>query len=424
LPLSGSSGDLLAMLAGTLLIGLSGYFFLALIGHGRFAAATTAALSVTYLLGNVLGPGIFVAVEQETSRVVSDGLTRGADARPMARRMAWINGGIGLIALLVLAALTPLLLSRVLDDQVGLVLALAVAVAGSAAVYFIRGLTGGQRRFRRYAGTVLIDGATRILGCVALVLLGSTDPIAFGLALCAGPAVAAVATARRSGPPATGLSVVPPSTSRLTRDVGLLLIASAMAMVMANLAPVVVTALLHDDPVTAAGFAGAVVLTRVPLLFMGTIQALLLPGMTAAAATADRAGLRGTIGRGLALIATIGILGVIGTAVLGRPLVSLLFGADRDTTSSGLLMALTASAALFMAMQLLQPAMVALRRHRALVLAWVAGAIAFAASFAVPIAPVDRGVLAQIAGPTVTLAVQLAVLSRYLRPLSVPISAS
>ena len=69
-----------------------------------------------------------------------------------------------------------------LDEQVGLILALGLAVVGSAAVFLIRGLTGGQRRFRGYAGTVLIDGATRILGCAALVLLGSTDPVAYGLA--------------------------------------------------------------------------------------------------------------------------------------------------------------------------------------------------------------------------------------------------
>src|SRR5664279_4064005 len=109
------------MLGGTLLIGLSGYLFLALIGHGRFDAASTAALSAMYLLGNILGPGVFVAVEQETSRVVSDALTRGIAARPRAGRMAGIDGGLGLVTLLVLAGLSPLLLDRVLDDEIGLV---------------------------------------------------------------------------------------------------------------------------------------------------------------------------------------------------------------------------------------------------------------------------------------------------------------
>jgi O-antigen/teichoic acid export membrane protein len=248
-----------------------------------------------------------------------------------------------------------------------------------------------------------------------LVAVGNTDPVAYGLALCLGPVVAALLTARRAGPPAGGNRADLPTIARLSRDVGLLLVASALAMVLANLAPVVVTAMLPDDPATAAGFAGAVVLTRVPLLFMGPIQALLLPGMTASAASGDARHLRVTLARGCGVIAALGIVAVVGTWFLGRPVIALLFGADRDTTESVPLVVLTASAAVFMAVLLLQSALVALRRHRALVLAWVAGAVAFALCFAIPLAPVDQGVLAQITGPVVTLAAQLAVLSRYLR---------
>ena len=413
--------DVLAMLAGTFLIGLSGYVFLALIGHGRFDATTTAALSVTYLVGNVLGPGIYVAVEQETSRVVSDGLARAESVTAATRRLFGVNSTLTLATLLLLAAVAPVLLSQVLDEQIGLILALALSVVGSAAVYFIRGLSGGRRRFRRYAMTVAIDGAARMLGCGVLVLIGNVNPVAYGLALCAGPGVAALLTARRAAPPRVGTLATAPSVPRLAKDVGLLLVASALSMVMANLAPVIVTALLPGDPVTAAGFAGAVVLTRVPLLFMSTIQALLLPGMTAATAAGDRRHFRATVARGLTMITCIGVVAVLGTWVLGRPVIAILFGVDRDTTDTGALMLLTASAALFMAVQLLQPAMVALRRHRALVLAWVAGAVAFTVCFAIPVQPISRGVLAQIVGPTVTLVMQLAVLAGYRRlPAGVP----
>jgi len=408
-------GDVLAMMVGTLLIGLSGYLFLALIGRGRFDATTTAALSATYLLANVLGPGIFIAVEQETSRLVSDAIARGEAAASGARRLLGIDGGLMLLTLLVLGALAPVLLSRVLGGDVGLIVALAISVVGSAAVYFVRGTSGGQRRFRRYALTVLIDGATRIAGCVGLVVIGSTNPVAFGVVLCAGPAVAALVTARGSGAPAIGIVRTPPAISQLARDVCWLLIASALWMIMQNLAPVVVTAMIPEDPVTAAGFAGAVVLTRVPLLFMGTIQSLLLPGMTAAAAAGDAVGLRRTVSRGLTVIGGIGTLAIIGTALFGRWAVNILFGADRDTTQTWGLVWLTASAVIFMAVQLLQPALVALRRHRALVGAWVAGAVAFSASFALPVSALDCGLIAQIAGPLVTLFVQLGVLSGYLR---------
>ena len=165
-------GSLLAMLAGTLLIGLSGYLFLALIGRGRFDPATTAALSATYLLAVILGPGVFVAVEQETSRVVSNGLARGAALRSAARRLVMICLVLTALTVLALLAVAPVLLSRVLDGDVGLVLALVVSVIGSAAVYYVRGISGGQRRFARYAVTVFVDGGARITCIVGLVIAG------------------------------------------------------------------------------------------------------------------------------------------------------------------------------------------------------------------------------------------------------------
>ncbi len=403
------------MLAGTFLIGLSGYLFLALIGHGRFDAATTAALSATYLLGNVLGPGIHVAVEQETSRVVSDALARGQALASATRRLLGVNAALTGLVLVVLLVLSPLLLDRVLGGRAGLIAALGLSVVGSAAVYVVRGVSGGRRRFRRYAATVALDGGTRIAGCGLLAVSGSQNPVGYATALCAGPAVAALLTARGARPPPGGTVVAPPGVARLTRDVGLLLVASALTMVLANLAPVVATGLLPADPAAAAGFAGAVVLTRVPLLFMSTVQALVLPAMTAAAAEGNRAHLRSTVARGLGVIAVIGVVAELGTWVLGRTAVAVLFGADRDTTGTGPLLWLTASAILFMAAQLLQPAMVALRRHRGLVIAWVAGTLAFAATFAVPVDPLTRGLAAQVGGPVVTLAVQLAVLAAYRR---------
>lgn len=407
--------DLLVMLIGTLLVGLSGYVFLALIGHGRFNPATTAALSAIYLLGNILGPGVFFALEQETSRVVSDALSRDVITTSRVRRLAIVDICLTVAVLLVLFGLTNVLLDRVLDDQLGMVLALALTVVGSAGVFLIRGLTGGQRRFRRYASSVLIDGATRIVGCVILALIASDSSTAWALALCAGPAVAALLTVRGSVPTAGSVIDRPPGTWQLGRDVGWLLAASGLWMIMANVAPVVVTAILVDDPLTASGFAAAMVLTRVPLLLMGPIQAMLLPQMTAAVASNNRAALRSVVIRGLLVIGGLGLVAVLVTGLIGRQVTALLFGADRDTTGTWPLVWLTFSAVIFMAVLLLQPALVALRLHRILVLAWVAGAIAFTASFALPLPAVDCGIIAQIVGPLVTLGVQLVVLQRYAR---------
>ena len=410
------------MLAGTVLVGLSGYVFFAVIGHDRFDPATAAALAATYLLSNILGPGVFIAAEQESSRVISDARTRGGVDRTTVHRLAMICAGLALLTLAVLGLCAPVLLAKVLDGDVGLVLALMLAVVGSAAVYYIRGLAGGQQRFHRYAATTGIDGGARILGCLGLAVAGSTNPIAYALALCAGPAVAGVLTIRGvtprtaspdlAPPPAPTMPTAPaaPTSATLIRGVGYLLVASFVSLAMANLAPVIVTGLSGTDPAQATGFAAAVVLTRVPLLLMGPIQALILPRLTLAAGEGRQPRLppghrswtrdhrwpgRAGGGRG-------GAARALGGRAAGRP--------GSDTASTGVLILLTMSAMLQMAVQFLQPALVAVRRHRALVIAWVSGGVVFGLAFLIPVSPIDRGVLAQLAGPVVTLAIELAAL--------------
>lgn len=399
--------DVLAMLLGTLLIGASGYLFLAVIGHGRFDPTTTAALSATYLLAAVFGPGAFIALEQETSRVISDLLARAAAPRPAARRLLIVCVVLAMLTLLTLAVVTPVLLTRVLNGDVGLVLALVGSVVGSAAVYYVRGITGGQRRFGRYAATVVTDGAARIVGLSVLALSGNADPIAYAVALCAGPAIGWLVTSFGSGPPAPGRPITPPGYALLGRDVSWLLVSSVLSLAMANLAPVVVTGMLVDGPAIAAGFATAVVLTRIPLLLMGPIQALILPRMTAAAAGGKLRELRQDVGRGLMIISALGAVAVAIIAILGQRLITLLFGTQAATIGGTELVLLTISAVLFMAVQLLQPALVSLRRHGALMVAWIVGALVFVGSFLVPIEPIAQGILAQLAGPTVTLLLQL-----------------
>ena len=412
------------MLAGTLLVGASGYVFFAVIGHGRFDAQVAAALSATYLLSNILGPGVFIAAEQESSRVISRQRVGGGVAHGTARRLGLVCAGLGVLTVMVLALCAPALLVAVLDGTVGLILALVLAVVGSAAVYYIRGLTGGQQRFRHYAATTGIDGGFRIAGCLALAAAGATNPTAYALALCAGPAAAALCTARGAlptSPPAPavidkagtsdGAVAGVPRLGELSKGVAYLLVASFASLAMANLAPVIVTGLPGSEPATAAVFAAAVVLTRVPLLLMGPIQALLLPRLTSAAAAGRLTDFRRDTIRGLSVIGILTVIAIGGTALLGQWALRVLIGGSGGSIGSGVLVLLTLSAMVQMAVQFLQPALVAIGRHRMLVVGWLSGAAAFAVAFAVPISPIDRGVLAQLVGPLVTMMIELGTLS-------------
>lgn len=439
---SRASGTAGALVLGSALIGLSGYVFLAVIGHGRFDAATAAALSSTYLLSNILGPGVFIAAEQETSRVVSSAIALGSSLATSVRRLVIVVAVLGTATLLVLGVTAPALVDLVLGGQVGLVLALCLCVLGSSLVFYVRGVTSGKRRFREYALTLWVDGAVRIVGCVALAVAGTDSATAYALALCAGPLVAGLCTYRvgrtavggattlselvsspsppSARPPPSAGEPQTPRLGRLFRGVSWLLVASVCSFTLANLAPVVVTGVLTTDRAIGAGFATAVVLTRVPLLVMGAVQAVLLPRLTAAVSSGDRSAFTRDVIRSLAVIAGLAVLALLGTWGLGRLAIRVLFGEELDTTTTSVLLGLTGSAMLFMAVLLLQPALLALNRHGALVVAWLAGAAAFGGAFALPLDPVSAATVAQLAGPAVTLTLQLLLTRRGLRGPAVP----
>jgi O-antigen/teichoic acid export membrane protein len=394
---------MLWMTGGAAAIGLSGFVFLSAVGHGHLDPAVAAALSSVYLLSNILGPGVFVAVEHETSRRVSTAVGPVRPGQP--------GGGTGratvlltLLTLVLLFAGGQALLQRVLRGDPALLVALAVAVIGSAAVFRVRGLLGGRRLFRRYAGSLLVDAGVRIVGVLVLVTVGSTSGAAFALALCFAPGVAAVLT-RPTGRFDDG------DRRGVPAAIGLLLGASLLSMAVANLAPVLVNAALPDDPARAFAFACTLVLTRAPLLLMGPVQAMLLPTLTAAALRGDAAEIRRQLRRGLTVVAGLGVLAVGLAATLGRPVLRLLFGPAADGMPTGVVAALTLSAMLLMAVALMQPALVALGGHRTLITGWACGAVVFGAVFAALAGgdPVTAAVAATVAAPAVALTVQLAV---------------
>ena len=83
----------------------------------------------------------------------------------------------------------------------------------------------------------------------------------------------------------------------LLTAVGWLVAAWGASFALANIAPVVVTALLPGDPVHTGIFAFVFVVARVPVFVLLSLQAILLPALSRAAASKDLVGLRRASGR-------------------------------------------------------------------------------------------------------------------------------
>jgi O-antigen/teichoic acid export membrane protein len=425
---TGRFGTAAHLAAGLGVLGAAGYAFVAVIGHvfhGPVDAGALNALISLYMLVNIIGPGVFAALEQETSRAVSTAAARGEPLRPVVRR-AGVLALWGLAALLALVLVAwPLVLGRVLEWRVGLLVALLVAIAGSAAVYLARGVLGGQQRFRPYASTLYVEGAVRLLPCLVLLAFALEVPSAYGFAFAVGSAVAAlgVLPALRRSDPGPAAVAGAPAPDGMGRSLLYLTGAFALSQLLANLAPVVVTYRSPGDLVTAAVFGTTFVLARVPLFLFAPVQAVLLPHVTRAAEQGRRDELTHRLRQAMALVAGLGLLGAAGCVWLGPWAAEQLFNTAHRP--SALTLALLGAATVVMMLALVvQPTLVALGRQRTVTIGWIAGALVFLVVLVGGPEPIPAALAAQLAGPLVVLVVLLVGVLRALHTPAAGVGAS
>jgi O-antigen/teichoic acid export membrane protein len=422
---------------GMFLLGLSAYIVLGTAGHA-LAPRDYAAVASLYLLVAITSPGVFTALEQEVNREVSSRRAAGLGTGAVGRGGLLVGTGYAGVVAAVLLVAGPWLVPRVLGGHRSLLAAAIVAAVGAAAVYLLRGLFAGERRFGWYAASLGLEGAARLVPCVLLALAGVTDPVAYGWAFALGTGIAALAclpgrTALRGRrwvdrtpepagsatvradpmptPATDGAPVLDPPIAgkpvevrAMARATGLLIVASGLTYVVANTAPLVLTARLPAAPEVAASFVSLFVLARIPVFLFGPVQAFLLPTLTAGAERADLAHLRSRLRVALLVVAAVGVPGALLTAALGPWAARTFFGAPLDLphSAAGLLAVGTLA---MLAAQVLQPALVALRAHRIATTAWVVGVLAFGAVLATPVDPATAAVAAQAIGPGTVCAI-------------------
>src|SRR5690606_16602863 len=150
-----------------------------------------------------------------------------------------------------------------------------------------------------------------------------------------------------------------------------------------------------------AALAGAllsgVVLARIPLFAFSSIQASLLPALSTAAATADRAGFRRLVLRTTAAVTVLGLAGTVVCVTIGPWLVRVLFDADallgRDDFAW-----LTVATTVYMVATVWGQSSLALAGHRDQALGWAAGFSALLGFTFVPGSILFRVEIAYFAG--------------------------
>lgn len=406
----GFGADVLWVGGGIGVYGLASFAFLALCAQSLGDSPGYTALALLWTLLNAVGIGLYLPVEQETSRQVSGLRSRGrATAGALRAPTLYAAGSLAVVAAVLLVG-DRWLRDALFEGVHGMTLVFALALLGMAVAYLARGVLGGTARFPRYGVQLALDGALRIAGVLALSAAGVRSPLAYGAVLAVAPLVSTGVALLRPG----RLLERAPDEPHPATAMRALVAASLASQLLANAGPVAAQLLARpDESATTAQLVNALTVARIPLFLFAAVQAVFLPRLAADVARGSRAPFVAALRTAVLLTAGIGAVGIAATAVVGPQAVRLLFGPGFDV-DRGVIVVLAVSAILFMLVQVLVQALLAHGRDGLAIAVWCSGlaGLLLALLPALPLAM--RVSLALTAGSAAALVVAAVVLRRVL----------
>jgi O-antigen/teichoic acid export membrane protein len=354
---------------GLIVAGLSAYGFL-FFADKALSKAAYSPLGVLWSMVFLIGPGLFLPLEQEISRALAERRARNEGGLPVVRRAATIGAGLFLGVSVILIFGAGWITEHLFDEQYLLLVGLGLGLAGAMCGHITRGCLSGTGRFNGYGTYLGTDGFLRVVGAVLLLAIGVNTPGPFGIVVGAAGLIAvpfALLVQKpdlEEGPEA--------SFSEVGSALGLLLLASLSAFALMNIGPVIVQLLASDSQTEAAGrFVNGVVIARIPLFLFQAVQASLLPKLSMLAHSGHLGDFRSGLRRLLVAVAGLAALGTVVGAVLGPFVVEVMFpSADLGSRTMGLL---AAGAGLYMLAMACAQAVIALGGHGDQAIGWASG---------------------------------------------------
>jgi O-antigen/teichoic acid export membrane protein len=386
---------------GLIVAGVTTYAYLT-VAKAALGSSAYGPLGVLWALLFTLGPGFFLPLEQEVSRALAARRSRKEGSGPLIRRAATL-GGVLLVLLLIAGIVAgPVIVEHLFSDQWLLLLGLLLGLVGYYMGHLARGTVSGLGRFGPYAVYVGGEGVVRLAGCLVLAVVGVKTAGPYGVVLGLAPMIAAMAAVRGQ----KGIFTPGPDApySELSASLGALLAASVLAQALVNAGVVAVKLLAtgpNADEIVATFFIGVVV-ARLPLFLFQAVQAALLPKLSSLATTGQIDEFRSGFKKLVAVVAAVGVLGVVGALIAGPFVVDRAFNAD---LGRGDLVLLAAGSAAYMLALAVSQALIALHGQNQVALSWLGSVAAFVLGLVVfaPLALYSRIELSLVLGASTAL---------------------
>ena len=178
----GRSAGLLTLALGS--AGLLAYAFFAVSSH-TLDKDDYGTIVVLWSVNFVVAATLFRPIEQLLSRTLAEHDELGEHSGHVLRIAALIQGGVTLLAVVVLLALKGTITEHLLDGSDVLYWVLVVGLAGFGGAYYARGFLAGRRQFGLYATLLVLEGGSRLMFPVAVAvgIAEGVDAVALGIAV-------------------------------------------------------------------------------------------------------------------------------------------------------------------------------------------------------------------------------------------------
>lgn len=405
------------MALGLGVFGLAGYVYVAVTGAALADSEANLAIAF-YFIVNVVGPGVFYALEQVTSRATSSARAAGHPLSAALRRAG--SAGAGLVATVMagLLLLAPVLGGITLHDDWRLYAQVLATPVIAGALHLVRGQLGGLQRFSGYAMTLAIEGVARIALSLLLALAGVDDAWLYGIAYLGGSVLAILAglallrrgergrSARASHGSADEArdAPVPGSGPGVGKGLAALAVANLFAQLLPNLAPLAVASRLAEDSAVALAFGQAVVIARIPMLLFFPVQTMLLPSLSSAVTKGEFRAVARLTNVVMLAVGAFGAAWTVLFVTLG-PWVLRTFLGTTAALDTVIMFLLPVSTIVIIWAAAVQPALLALHRDHIVSGAWAIGSAVTLGLVLLPGDPVVAATVAQLVGPGLTLLV-------------------
>jgi O-antigen/teichoic acid export membrane protein len=389
--------------AGVVAAGVCTYGFLTLAAR-VLGPSDFAPVSALWALVFVVGPGLFLPLQQEMGRLLAPQRAGRGGAR--ARRLVGLVGAVLVLAICAATVvLGDVLVEEVFARREPLLWCFLGSVVAYAVNFLSRGVLTGLGDFAGYGALVFAESLLRLLLAAAATLVGWRTPTTYGVAIAVAPLLATLLVTRlgRRTHLEPGHHV---ATDRVVVAMAWLTSGSLLAQLVANAAPVMVQVLAQTGSKVAGVFLSALVVARLPLYLFQAAQATMLPNFSALAAHGRHDDFRAGVRRLVQVCLLLVVLTTLGAALLGPWAVGLLFGegfeVDRRTIT-----VLTAASCVYLLATALVNVGVAAGRHHLATWCWAAGTGTFVAVALVVDRLLLEAELAYLAGSCVAAVVAL-----------------